>query len=386
MAINFIKNDLLNSMKIVDEMSERSKLVSDFFDHMNRQNISWVVMNNYDGLPEVIPSDIDFSIPNELFYRLDSFICDFSERSGARLVQKLWHGNMKCAYILATGYQSTSEFVQLDFFTTFSTKGAPALIAHDDLVAGRRALKNFHVPRPEIELIFIAMRRFFKNDWSDRHCARVAELSDQIHSTNWLPETYQWMRPTLEAAIRGDVEMVVARRGNDWEQLKKTARNNLNLIQIVGNAVLQAKRFASRLRDETGQLIILASPISSVSDQLLNKLEMVFHRRLFIESPAGVGLLAKLALLKRRKGLIFILAGSEHPRGNFLARCAARIGLVDHILYSQSNLGSDLQALGLPATEFTSDAVMIETVLKFQTAKTAKAIARGGSQTSGAAK
>jgi hypothetical protein len=367
-------------------LSLRSKLVSVFFDHMDGQDLSWVVMNNYDGLPEVIPSDIDFSIPPELFYRLDAFICDFADRSGARLVQKLWHGNMKCAYILTIGPEGEREFVQLDFFTAFSTKGAPALIAHEALVAGRRAVKNFYVPRPEIELVFTAMRRLFKNDWSDRHCARIAELGNQITAKDWLPETYAWMRPTIEAASRGNVELANERRANDWAQLRKTARENLSIGKRFRNAAIQAKRLTARLRDETGQLVILAAPLNSVSDDALNALNMVFHRRIFVEAPGGIGLFGKLALLKRRKGLIFVLAGVENPKGNAIAKRAAKMGLADQILYTQRVLDSDLQGLDLPSTEFTSDAVAIETVLRIQAAKTDRAVARGGTQTSGSAK
>lgn len=364
-------------------LSPRSQLVSDFFDHMNAQDVPWVVMNNYDGLPEIIPSDIDFSIPPKLFYRLDAFICDFAESVGARLVQKLWHGNMKCAYILATGPQGAREFVQLDFFTAFSTKGAPALISHDDLVAGCRALKNFNVPRPEIELVFTAMRRLFKNDWSARHCARIAELAKQISDADWLPDSYQWMRPTLEAARQGDVASVSARRETDWAQLRKTGRMNLSFGQRLANAALQAKRLAVRLRDETGQLVILAAPQSSLSGEALDTFELVFHRRVFVDASGSIGLFSKLALLKRRKGLIFVLAGSENPNGNSVTKRAAKLGLADQILHAKGMLEKDLQGLGLQASQFTSDATAIEAIMTIQAAKTERAVARGGTQTSG---
>lgn len=364
-------------------LSPRSQLVTDFFDHMNTQDVAWVVMNNYDGLPEIIPSDIDFSIPPRLFYRLDAFICDFAERVGARLVQKLWHGNMKCAYILATGPEGEREFVQLDFFTAFSTKGAPALILHDDLVDGRRILKNFYVPRPEIELVFNAMRRLFKNDWSARHCTRIAELAEQISDADWLPDSYQWMRPTLEAARQGDVALVKARRESDWAKLRRTGRMNLSFCRRLANAALQANRLATRLRDETGQLIILAAPQSSLSGEALDTLELVFHRRIFVDASGGLGLLARLALLKRRKGLVFVFAGAGNPNGNSFAKRVARLGLADQILYSQSVLETDLQDLDLPASQLTSDAIAIEAIMSIQAAKTERAIARGGTQTSG---
>jgi hypothetical protein len=371
------------SLQAGETLSPRSQLVSDFFDHMNRQDVPWVVMNNYDGLPEVIPSDIDFSIPPALFFRLDVFICDFAEMVGARLVQKLWHGNMKCAYILATGSEGAREFVQLDFFTAFSTKSAPSLITHDDLVAGRRPLKNFHVPRPEVELVFTAMRRLFKNDWSERHCARIAELADQIGEPAWVPESYPWMHGTLEAARRGDVASVSARRKADWAQLRKAGRMNMSFSQKVANAALQARRLVVRLRDETGQLVILAAPRSSISGETLDALDLVFHRRIFVDAASGLGFFWKLALLKRRKGLIFILAGTENPKGNSVARYAAKLGLADQILYTQGPLGTDLQELRLPARQLSSDATVIEAIMNTQAAKTKRAVAHKGTQTSG---
>ncbi len=372
-------------------LSPRSQLVSDFFDHMNRQNIPWVVMNNYEELPWVIPSDIDFSIPPALFYRLDAFIGDFARETGTRIVQKLWHGNMKCAYILACGPERSQEFVQLDFFTAFSTKGCPALIPHDDLVAERRALRNFHVPQPEVELIFTAMRRLFKDDWSARHCARISKLRARIFDIDWLPARYGWMSPTLEAAIRGDADTVAARRVQDWERLRETASGNLSVLEKFANASLQTRRIVARLRDETGQLIVLTAPRDSISADALEALGLIFHRRLFLTGPTQAGLTAKLALLKRRKGLIFVLAGPDHPKGQALAQYLGRMGLVDQVLYPEGDSGADpaklakLAGLKAPATAFASDADAIEAIVQGQEAKTAKAIARGGTQTSGAA-
>jgi hypothetical protein len=362
-------------------MTPRSQLVSDFFDHMNRQDFAWVVMNNYEGLPRVIPSDIDFSIPPVLFHRLDSFICNFAKSVGARIVQKLWHGNMKCAYVLSAGPEGAREFVQLDFFTAFSTKGCPALIPHEDLVNGRRPLRNFNIPRPEIELIFTIMRRLFKDDWSARHCLRITELHGRITDAEWLPTRYNWMKPTLEAAIRGEMETVAARRDQDWARLRSTASDSLSRQEQLTNMSLQARRMAVRLRDETGQLIVLAAPRESISATVLATLELVFHRQLFLEGKASASLPAKLALLKRRKGLVIILAGRDHPEGWVLARRLRRMHLVDQVLiYGQ---GTGMPDLGIPVTAFADDAGAIEAIVRAQAAKTTRAIARGGTQTSG---
>ena len=109
----------------------------------------------------------------------------------------------------------------------------------------------------------------------------------------------------------------------------------------------------------------------------------MFHRRIFVDAASGLRFFGKLALLKRRKGLIFILAGAENPKGNSVAKHAAKLGWADQILYTQGALGTDLQGLGLPASQLSSDATVIEAIMNTQAAKTKRAVARKGTQTSG---
>ena len=123
-------------------LSPRSQLLVAFFAWLGRADTVYVVMNNYEDLPRVIPSDVDFSIEPGYFAGLDRHMTDFARAHGAEVVQKLWHGNQKCAYILATGPGTDREFIQLDFFTAFSTKGCPNLISHAELVCGRRFLRR----------------------------------------------------------------------------------------------------------------------------------------------------------------------------------------------------------------------------------------------------
>ena len=352
---------------------------------MNAQGLPWVVMNNYEALPHVIPSDIDVSVPPALFARLDGFVQSFAAGQGAQVVQKLWHGNQKCAYVLATGPAGRREFVQLDCFTAFSTKSAPALLPHDELIAGRRRLHNFHVPRPEVELVFTAMRRLFKNDWSERHCARIRELHARIDSPDWLPRRLDWLRPTLEAAIEGDSATASARRDRDWVALRKHAAGNLSARERLSNASVQARRIATRLRYETGQLVILAAPESALGEAALASLDLVFHRRLILTARGTPGLAAKLSLLKRRKGLILVIADNAHPEGQVLARWLSRLGLADLLLVPADDPEPTFVAQHIPLapTRFGSDADAIEAIIAVQSAKTARAMARGGTQTSG---
>ncbi|MCB1350734.1 MAG: hypothetical protein KDK11_19630 [Maritimibacter sp.] len=370
-------------------LGPRSRLLSAFFDHLNAQGIVYAVMNNHGDLPQVIPSDVDFTVPMELFARLDRFVITFAKTHGAFVVQKLWHGNRKCAYILAVGPAGAREFIQLDFFVAFSTKGAPALLSHEELVAGSQTVRNFKVPHPSVEYLFVALRRLFKNDWSDRHCARIAELRQQIGTEPALPPRFAWLGETLNAAAAGDLATVQARRAADWAQLRRSARQNMRPDERRANAWLQTRRIAHRLRDETGFLAVVLGSMDPVRDSAMDVMEMVFHRHLRLDANAlaslgpvaAAKLPAELALLKRRKGLVFLQVQPGHSFGRTLARRLDRLGLVD----LQLAVDPAVEKTGhrAPVVEVTTASDIMEAIVTRQAEKTTRAIARGGTQTSG---
>lgn len=354
----------------------REFLLDSFIKELNRVNTPYVVMNNYEMLPKVIPSDIDISVPTEFFSKLDRFILRFAELSGTLLVQKLWHGNQKCAYILGA---HAHGFLQLDFFVAFSTKFAPSLLSHEELVAGARSYKSFRVPQPDVELLFTVMRRLFKDDWSKRHCARIAELRARITSQDLLPKPYEWLRETVECAIAGDVAGAAERRPDDWRQLRKTARIVAGPKGLLINAIIQSRRIIHRLREETGIVVTINGAANPINVASLEELEAVFHRHLWIDNRyvqnvgwfAWVSLPFKIALLKRRKGLVILQldsgADGEAWRIRNIARWLAWSGQIDMTLDSP----------GLSRAE------MIDSIVLSQARKTMHAIERGGTQTSG---
>lgn len=371
-------------------LGPRSALVSSFCDWLNGKGAVYAVMNNYEDLPWVIPSDVDFAIAPAFFARLDTHIAEFAGLEGAEIIQKLWHGNRKCAYILAVGPAGAREFVQLDFFVAFSTRDCPRLIPFEELVKGRRSLRNFYTPRPEVELLFTTMRRFFKNDWEAKHCARLAELHERIDAQDWLPARYEWMRPTITAAMEGELAQVRARRGGDWARLKQTARRSLSLKSKFGNYAVQARRVLIRLRNETGHLAVLNAPAAFDAGTRAS-LDLVFHRWLVLDEAALSGLtfpkrwalIAKLWLLKRRKGLTFLQAGEDAPEGAALARRLAGLGMVDESLdFAGRPAGPQIAA---PCVNISTEAEAIQAIVSRQSVKTARAMARGGTQTSGRA-
>ena len=368
-----------------EPLGPRSQLLEKFIDHIELEGTSYAIMNNYEGLPRIIPSDIDFTINLELFCRLDDFIWEFARSNQALVVQKIWHGNQKCAYILGTGMNNAQEFIQLDFFVAFSIKGCPFLLSHDELIDGFKRFGKFRVPSPSTELVFIAMRRLFKDDWSERHCSRIAELKSNVLSDNWLLPKYAWLEPTLLAAAKGDLKGVNERRAEDWSNLCRKSSKNIGILGRISNVVLQTKRIAVRLRDETGHLAAVVELSTVIDGSQLDSLELVFHRRYHIDERVlssmsnlnRVLLPIRLALLKRRKGLVLLHIGSGDPLTRRLLAQLKVLRMVDQVLVENS-VNTNLEGISVIST-----VDVITAIVNRQAEKTAYGRVRAGTQTSG---
>lgn len=374
-------------------LSPRSRLVSQFFDRLNSLGVVYAVMNNYEDLPRTIPSDIDIAIEPRIFAVLDNHICIFAGESGALVVQKIWHGNRKCAYILAIDTGQDYEFVQLDFFVEFSTRHCPHLIANDELVAGRRVLRNFYTPRPEVELVFTVMRRLFKDDWNTRHCLRVAQLQSEFVDYEWLPARFAWLEETIVRAVAGDVHGLARQRAKSWQHLKKTAREGLSIWAHIRNAIWQARRILNRLRNETGNLSLVFGSVDIDLQQQLEPLNLVFHRRLLLVEDelehherrwnliSTLYYALRIKLLKQRKCLVFVHITENVGCLSRLAAALDRSGVVDQLLIPMDRTKNHPFRAPVFAVRVEHD--VIKAIVATQVAKTSKAIARAGTQTSG---
>ena len=349
----------------------------------------YCVMNNYEDLPQVIPSEVDIAIDPVFFAGLDGMISAFAAHEGVQVVQKIWHGTRKCAYILAT--DAPRAFLQLDFFVEFSIKHCPNLISNDDLLNDRQPYRNFYIPRPDVERLFTVMRRLFKDDWEVRHCDRVCELGGRISGEAWLPARFAWLQNSFDLAVAGDVETLASQRAAHWAKLKQTAKNGLSPLAKWRNLGWQSRRGVARLGDETGNLSLVFGEIAGEADAV-SALGMAFHRQLTIDEawlekrgkggfPGGMlALIARLKLLKQRKGLVLVRVGPRTPRARKLAAQLRRFGLIDQILLAEGE--EEARAWGAPLVEVKDGSELIEAILATQTAKTKIALARKWTQTS----
>jgi len=374
------------------ELSAKSRLVSSFFDFLNGTDAVFCVMNNYADLPKIIPSDVDIAIDSATFARLDALVARFADQQGVAIVQKLWHGNRKCAYILSDLAPAQPYFIQLDFFVEFSTSHCPRLLGFDDLVHDRRRLRNFFVPNPDCELVFIAMRRIFKNDWSTRHCDRLAQLARLASRPEWTGSNFGWLQPVLDLAIAGKVDQLRQRRKQDWSAMKRFAWRRLGAASLLDVVHWQSRRILYRLRNETGNLsVLLASNARTAisAEDLAASLAEVFYRVTIEEelangAPRGlraVFLAARLKFTKLRKGVIIVPLDPGAKSSSGTVALLARWKLLDQVLVagrSQPKIPAD----GIASFQASTTEEAAAIILDSQVRKTAQALVMP-SQTSG---
>ena len=157
-------------------MSDVEILLTKMFDIMDEEfSNPYIVMNKYDEVPYKLPSDLDMCITPDDFARLDNILSKVAKGIKLSIVQKIWHGYEKCAYILSPLEPKERFRLQLDFFTDFSVKNTPLLISYKDMQKETRQYGRFTIPNYRMEYVFLLMRRIFKNDFDAEHLKPIQD-------------------------------------------------------------------------------------------------------------------------------------------------------------------------------------------------------------------
>lgn len=257
---------LINQSNISSEKLAE-QLLSKVFVSLNSLNVEYCVMNNYENMPEIIPTDVDIAIDREMFDMIDSFLYKFSQENNIEIIQKIWHGYNKCAYILSPLLINERFRIQLDFFVDFSAKGYPNLILNEVMLYGKRPFKMFYVPAPAVEAPFLFMRRIIKNDLKTSHINKLKLLITQeynniqqkfieIFGQELTISIIQLIQTGNEAIFHNNLE-------NFRKALKKFSKRKTNFTYITKYRINNALRLINRLLHPVGFSVVQLGPDGS---------------------------------------------------------------------------------------------------------------------------
>jgi thymidylate kinase len=201
------------------------------------------------------------------------------------IVQKIWHGYFKCAYILSPLSIDERFRLQLDFFTDFSAKGFPNLIPNEILLKDTQKYKNFVIPTPEMECVFIIMRRIIKNDLNFQHINTLRSLiereADKINK-----KIYNLLGEILGDSIistikKGNLEKFALKIDDYRAALKRWSRRNTDIPYFFKYYTHQFKRIFYRLLYPVGFSVAFLGPDgsgkSTIARLTLDRVSGSFH-------------------------------------------------------------------------------------------------------------
>ena len=196
--------------------------------------------------------------------RLDGKVQNRSKGIGLIIVQKIWHGYMKCAYILSPLTPKERFRLQLDFFTDFSVKHTPLPISYTNLQIETRHYGRFTVPSYRMEYVFLLMRRIFKDDFDEEHFAAISKTvsGDKEGCFSYLKQFFD--NDTADMinlyVDNNDIEGLRQLRPVLWKKLRQLSRKNSRGIYKLRFNISEIKRLWFRIKYPVGMCIVLLSP------------------------------------------------------------------------------------------------------------------------------
>jgi thymidylate kinase len=242
-------------------------------------------MNNYENMPEIIPTDVDITIDKETFKKLDSILLNIASKHNVEIIQKIWHGYHKCAYILSPLKIDEKFRLQLDFFIDFSAKGYPNLLSNRILLDKRKKYKNFFIPEAEIEYPFLVIRRIVKNDMRKAHMDKMKFLieQDSINTKKNLEKIFgEGISNSIIKLIEtGDNYIFQSQIGEYRNALKKWSKKNTQFEYMFKYGISQCGRIIQRLLHPVGFTVVLLGPDgsgkSTIAKRVLERVSGSFH-------------------------------------------------------------------------------------------------------------
>ena len=264
--------------QITNSVRNIKSLLTDIFDIMDKMFMDkYIVMNKYDEVPEKLPSDLDMCITPRDFKRLDYIMTQVSKESKMPIVQKIWHGYQKCAYLLSPLEPQGRFRLQLDFFTDFSVKNTPLLIDYRDMQKETRTYGRFTVPSYKMEYVFLLMRRIFKNDFDDDHLIPIqtAMNGDKVGAKDYLTKYLDKVTADKVNALveSGNVQALQQMRNELWKKLQKLSKVQSRGSYRLKFCVMEWRRKLYRIQYPVGYCIALLSPDGGGKSSVFERLE-----------------------------------------------------------------------------------------------------------------
>ena len=242
-------------------LSVIGQYLNKLFSKFEQLDIRYCVLHSYEDLPDTPVSDVDIAIDRRGMNMLESILDKLSRDSELKIIQKL-HYDVPFCYFYVLSYIEKNKlpsFVKIDFLSDYRGTNH-YYITTSIFLSGRCPYKNFYIPSPSVEIMYLILKRIIKGEIIEKHEQRIKELygKDKSEFRNLLVKYFG------DSTARS-IEKIIAR--NRWDEFRskipefKHILRTREMISHPLNSTIrwcqQIVRVIQRIGGPTGLVVVL---------------------------------------------------------------------------------------------------------------------------------
>lgn len=249
----------------------RTEIFNHIFETFNNRNVNYVIIHSYQCLPDRFDSDIDTAIDvshiNDAIHLLD----DTLSGTDWRVVQYWRHENYAADCVISNG----EEYLQVDFCSNYERNGR-VLMDVKELIDNRFLYKNFYVPTPQTEYVYILLKKLLKKKFSDGSKKQLPDLWSRMENSQKQATEESLLRFMSEETIRTITSLIAQNRFEEvdiraaWDEIFKATSNPMTNLEYK---IFDFKRRICRILHPTGLFVVFLGVDGAGKTTICNQLE-----------------------------------------------------------------------------------------------------------------
>ncbi len=279
--------------KVPAEGRRTADFVKLLFEALQSAGVRYCVLHGWDGLPEVLPSDLDLAVHPEDKRKLPAILARMQE-CGFLLVDSHNYEVNAHSFYFCWFDLSDRRCVVLDIAFEYRADGMLILKA-DELLNGRRRLGSFWIPDPRVRLRYLLAKRTVKRQFSPLHQEGISRVTIEVGNESSVEIAARLFgkdlgRRVISAVLQGNMASLSSELSKAMV-LNSIRREPLTVLRCLAGECLRLWR---RVMQPTGIVLAILGPDGAgkstvIQDMMEREWQEFQFRRVFHWRPQLIG-------------------------------------------------------------------------------------------------